>query len=37
MDLEEMWTWCSSPASADDPAVLQVGRCGGVGVGGDEQ
>lgn len=25
LDLEEMYTWCISPAGADDPAVLQVG------------
>jgi hypothetical protein len=24
LDLEDMFTWCTAPASADDPAVLQV-------------
>lgn len=28
MDTEDMYTWCISPAGADDPAVLQVGLGG---------
>jgi hypothetical protein len=26
LDLEDMFTWCTAPASADDPAVLQVSK-----------